>query len=302
MERITGCGRIGDTVDCSANVYMRGGHLLCHDDVIGNRLVSFVLYLVDEDWSEKMEAPSSCFPWSMGSPHPYLARSCNVKWNSLLLFKVEPGKSHHAVAEVLGEKPRLTISGWYHAAEQRDGAAARASSLGQLRVAEQRSFKAFDGDEDEDDVEKPLSSEDFSALAAWVAPAYLDPKAWPRLRDHFANDSAARLVDFCRDEIASEISKSEMEGPHDTWRVVGPPHKRRYCVPRGDSDLGRALAKIETGASSAAFRRLLARITGVRPVARDSTIRRFRPGRDYTVAVSGDPIPVVDATFCFLGG
>ena len=26
-------------------------------------------------------------------------------------FKVEPGKSHHAVAEVLGDKPRLTISG-----------------------------------------------------------------------------------------------------------------------------------------------------------------------------------------------
>ena len=50
-----------------------------------------------------------------------------------------------------------------------------------------------------------------------------------------------------------------------------------------------------------AFRRLLARITGVRPVARDATIRRFRPGRDYTVAVSGDPVPVIDATFCFLG-
>ena len=93
-----------------------------------------------------------------------------------------------------------------------------------------------------------------------------------------------------------------MAGPHSSGRVVGPPHKRRYCVPRGDSDIGRALAKVETGAASAAVRRLLARITGVRPVARDSTIRRFRPGRDYTVAVSGDPVPVVDATFCFLGG
>ena len=39
----------------------------------------------------------------------------------------------------------------------------------------------------------------------------------------------------------------------------------------------------------------------MRPVARDATIRRFRPGRDYTVAVSGDPVPVIDATFCFLG-
>ena len=301
VERITGCGAIGDTVDCSANVYMRGGHLLCHDDVIGNRLVSFVLYLVDEDWSEGDGGAFELFPMVDGEPSPIPCKEVACRWNSLLLFKVEPGKSHHAVAEVLGDKPRLTISGWYHAAEQRDGAAARASSLGQLRVAEARPFTNFDGDEDEDDVDKPLSDEDVSALGTWVAPAYLDPKAWPRLREHFANDSAARLVDFCCASVASEVAKAEREGPHDTWRVVGPPHKRRYCVPQGDSDLGRALAKIEHGASSAAFRRLLARITGVRPVARDSTIRRFRPGRDYTVAVSGDPVPVIDATFCFLG-
>jgi Rps23 Pro-64 3,4-dihydroxylase Tpa1-like proline 4-hydroxylase len=301
VERITGCGSIGDTVDCSANVYMRGGHLLCHDDVIGNRLVSFVLYLVDEDWSESDGGAFELFPVVDGEPSPIPCHKVDCKWNSLLLFKVEPGKSHHAVAEVLGEKPRLTISGWYHAREQRDGAAARASSLGQLRVSAPRTFKSFDGDDDEDDVDRSLSSEDLSALGTWVAPAYLDPEAWPRLREHFANDSAARLVDFCCDEIASAVAKAEREGPHDTWRVVGPPHKRRYCIPEGETDLGRALAKVETGASSAAFRRLLARITGVRPVARDSTIRRFRPGRDYTVAVSGDPVPVVDATFCFLG-
>ena len=41
-----------DAVDCSANVYARGGHLLCHDDVIGDRLVSYVLYLTEpEGWS-----------------------------------------------------------------------------------------------------------------------------------------------------------------------------------------------------------------------------------------------------------
>ena len=115
VERITGCGRIGDTVDCSANVYMRGGHLLCHDDVIGNRLVSFVLYLVDEDWSESDGGAFELFPVVDGEPSPTPCKEVQCRWNSLLLFKVEPGKSHHAVAEVLGDKPRLTISGWYHA-------------------------------------------------------------------------------------------------------------------------------------------------------------------------------------------
>ena len=132
--------------------------MLCHDDVIGNRLVSFVLYLVDEDWSEEDGGAFELFPVVDGEPSPIPCNRVDCKWNSLLLFKVEPGKSHHAVAEVLGDKPRLTISGWYHAREQRDGAAARASSLGQLRVAEQRVFKNFDGDEDEDDVDRALSA------------------------------------------------------------------------------------------------------------------------------------------------
>lgn len=36
-------------VDCSCNVYSKGGHLLCHDDVIGTRCVSYILYLTDPD-------------------------------------------------------------------------------------------------------------------------------------------------------------------------------------------------------------------------------------------------------------
>ena len=44
VEKVTGCGAIDpDKMDLSANVYAKGGHLLCHDDVIGSRLVSFVL-------------------------------------------------------------------------------------------------------------------------------------------------------------------------------------------------------------------------------------------------------------------
>jgi hypothetical protein len=31
------------------NIHAQGGHLLCHDDVIGDRAVSFIIYLVDPD-------------------------------------------------------------------------------------------------------------------------------------------------------------------------------------------------------------------------------------------------------------
>ena len=47
-----------------------------------------------------------------GEPEAQPCARLVPQWNSMLLFRVEPGKSFHAVQEVYGEKPRLTISGW----------------------------------------------------------------------------------------------------------------------------------------------------------------------------------------------
>ena len=55
VSRVCQCGDLrGDKVDVSCNVYAKGGHLLCHDDVIGTRRVSFVIYLTDpgEGWTD----------------------------------------------------------------------------------------------------------------------------------------------------------------------------------------------------------------------------------------------------------
>jgi len=40
-----GCGELSDQTDCACNIHPFGGHLLCHDDVIGNRRVSYIIYL-----------------------------------------------------------------------------------------------------------------------------------------------------------------------------------------------------------------------------------------------------------------
>ena len=55
--------------------------------------------------------------------------------------------------------------------------------------------------------------------------------------------------------------------------------------------------------TQAPFARLLFALSGVRPVGWSSTVRRFRPGLDYTVAHHGllEPETVLDATLCFLG-
>ena len=44
-----GCGELSDKTDCACNVHAAGGHLLCHDDVIGDRRVSYIIYLTDPD-------------------------------------------------------------------------------------------------------------------------------------------------------------------------------------------------------------------------------------------------------------
>ena len=49
MTSLEGCGELIDKTDCSCNIYPQGGHLLCHDDVIGTRKVSYILYLTDPE-------------------------------------------------------------------------------------------------------------------------------------------------------------------------------------------------------------------------------------------------------------
>ncbi len=45
LESVTGCGTLSDRVDCAANVYSCGSHLLTHDDVITTRKLSYIIYL-----------------------------------------------------------------------------------------------------------------------------------------------------------------------------------------------------------------------------------------------------------------
>lgn len=64
VREITGCDELTDRVDCSANAYTNGCHLLCHDDVIGTRRVSYIIYLTDPDepWLEEDGGALELYP------------------------------------------------------------------------------------------------------------------------------------------------------------------------------------------------------------------------------------------------
>lgn len=135
LGAITGSGELsGRKTDMAINVYTPGCHLLCHDDVIGSRRVSYILYLTDPDTSWKAEwggalrlFPTKTVKDDKGEdikiPDPDFSLSIPPAFNQLAFFAVQPGESFHDVEEVYhpredetGEKKRvrMAISGWYH--------------------------------------------------------------------------------------------------------------------------------------------------------------------------------------------
>lgn len=115
----------------------RSSHLLLHDDSISTRVVSYILYLPNSPASEPAESlqPSAdgtflkgwrpewggaleLFPVeggaTVGPPVAKRSTKVDVTWGNLIFFQVQPGRSYHAVEEVVvgAGRQRLGISGW----------------------------------------------------------------------------------------------------------------------------------------------------------------------------------------------
>jgi Rps23 Pro-64 3,4-dihydroxylase Tpa1-like proline 4-hydroxylase len=329
VRAITGCGELdGEKTDLSCNVYAPGGHLLCHDDVIGSRRVSFIVYLTDPDepWDAARDGGAlELYPLVEGAgaeegqaagagggaaggdtgtlPPPSVAPSTLLPpyWNSMAMFVVTPGVSYHAVQEVTAPegKPRLSISGWFHAPAPPPGAETTAS-LAQLRLAPGadavRDHAPFveqeEGQEQEQDGEKGKrwggkkkeqqqeqheaaaatardpSERDLALLARFVAPAYLDPKAWDAVQRKFTADGSVQLHGFLRPEVARAVVRAaraadardalgggrplasdyRVGAGNGGWRAVGPPHKQRYLRFGGEAAAADVLLKAAAAA------------------------------------------------------
>ena len=241
VQRMTGCAPLTDRIDCSANVYPRSGHLLCHDDVIGTRCISYIVYLTDPDdgWDEDDGGALELYPVeSPGTPAVDPVVSLLPKWNSMAFFTVQPGRSFHAVQEVFADgKPRLSISGWYHAAAPPEGS--ERATLTQLKT---RGGLGADGADDddvadfepfpsaiqaviaaaaqasaeakgdaaaseyaEDDETLGPDADDLKYLARWVNPEYLNPENVLKIREKIEEDSSVQMREFLLPEIAAAL-------------------------------------------------------------------------------------------------
>ncbi|KAL4892570.1 Oxoglutarate and iron-dependent oxygenase degradation C-term-domain-containing protein [Aspergillus ambiguus] len=135
ISGVTNSGKLsGRKTDMAINIYNEGCHLLCHDDVIGSRRVSYILYLTDPDtpWQADWGGALRLYPTTTKKdargddvtiPSPDYALSIPPAFNQLAFFTVQPGESFHDVEEVYHPCPgddrspkrvRMAISGWFH--------------------------------------------------------------------------------------------------------------------------------------------------------------------------------------------
>jgi len=245
VATVTASGDLsGRKTDMAINVYTPGCHLLCHDDVIGSRRVSYILYLVDPDipWKAEWGGALRLFPTNTfeddgettKTPSPDVSKVIPPAWNQLSFFAVQPGESFHDVEEVYhaatkqqlekeGGRIRMAISGWYHipqigepgyvkGAEEKWG---KNSSLMQLQgnpdrydfPQEQPTVVEVPSDQSE---EKGLEEADLDFLLKYMAPTYLTPDTLEEVSERFLELSSVSLDGLLSVKYAAKL-KSYIE-------------------------------------------------------------------------------------------
>ncbi|KAF9476977.1 hypothetical protein BDN70DRAFT_862390 [Pholiota conissans] len=278
LRSVTGCGPLsGKKQDMSVNSYTRGCHLLNHDDVIGTRRVSYILYmplphyqLWNKDWGGALELyPTKINEDGQPEPEPMPLKSIPPSWNQFIFFEVQPGKSFHSVEEVVvgakGEdrRERLSISGWFHAAQEGepgyipDPPVDLKSSREQL-ASTSTVFKSYPHADDELMLlpKMTLSEDHIAFLSEFLNPVYLQPRTMNALATRFVSESSLELHSFLNSQLADALEPRLRDqdtkdglgedraglipahtcGTAGNWKVKGPPHKWRYCVLKPHED------------------------------------------------------------------
>ncbi|KUJ11191.1 uncharacterized protein LY89DRAFT_723033 [Mollisia scopiformis] len=241
VSTVTDCGKLsGRKTDMAINVYTPGCHLLCHDDVIGSRRVSYILYLTDPDlpWKEEWGGALRLFPTKTFeddegvktiTPSPDYSKVIPPAWNQLSFFAVQPGESFHDVEEVYhaeskeqlekdGGRIRMAISGWFHIPQIGED--------GHIKGEEEKwgknsSLKQLQGNPDEYDFpksqpvtiefpskpeeEKGLEQEELDFLLKYMAPTYLTPDTLEEVAERFMDLSSVALDGLLSNKFSAKV-------------------------------------------------------------------------------------------------
>ena len=217
LTTVTGSGPLsGRKTDMAINVYTPGCHLLCHDDVIGSRRVSYILYLTDPDrpWKKEWGGALRLYPTRehveqdgqvTKVPSPDFSASIPPAFNQLSFFGVQPGESFHDVEEVYareeieptddGGRVRMAISGWYHIPQE--GEEGFEEGL-EEKLAEKSSLMQLQGKGDKYDLPQPQAEfyDTFAEPSASVNGSARHSAESPRKGDSDTEEFSAEELDF----------------------------------------------------------------------------------------------------------
>ncbi|KAE9372076.1 hypothetical protein N431DRAFT_408002 [Stipitochalara longipes BDJ] len=241
VSTITGSGALsGRKTDMAINVYIPGCHLLCHDDVIGSRRVSYILYLTDPDvpWKEEWGGALRLFPTKTYedekgektvTPSPEVSKVIPPAWNQLSFFAVQPGESFHDVEEVYHAETqeqldedrgriRMAISGWYHIPQIGEEGFVEGE---EEKWGTNSSLKQLQGNPDRYDfpkstpviLESPVEFNDevgldlaeCEFLIKYMAPGYVTPDMLDQVSEHFIGMSSVTLDGLLSDKFSARV-------------------------------------------------------------------------------------------------
>lgn len=242
ISHITGCGPLsGRKTDMAINVYTPGCFLLCHDDVIGSRKVSYILYLTDPDtpWQPEWGGALRLFPVEeianedgsvAKTPTPDAAKVIPPAFNQLSFFAVQPGESFHDVEEVYhaesaaqlekqGGRVRMAISGWFHIPQiGEDGYVkgaeeelAKNSGLMQLQGNPEQYDRPsanpvpVPAAEKGKETGENLNEADLEFLLKYIAPTYLTPDTLEGMSEHFDETSGITIPNILSRKFSERL-------------------------------------------------------------------------------------------------
>lgn len=257
IAEVAGAGPLSGTkTDMAVNVYAPGCHLLCHDDVIGSRRVSYILYLTDPDtpWKAEWGGALRLYPTEKEKsaegkevliPQSEWTKVIPPAWNQLSFFAVQPGESFHDVEEVYkraegeskedGGRIRMAISGWFHIPQEgEDGFVPGLEE----KLAERSTLQQLQGGADEFDKpqtkwwdysdkevargtekegeEVELTEEDLEFLLKFMTPHYLTPDTVEELSELFAEESSLQLANFLSKKYSAALKEWLSKTDQDT--------------------------------------------------------------------------------------
>nr|VZI02860.1 unnamed protein product [Spirometra erinaceieuropaei] len=224
MKDVTGAELDENDVDCSISRYDPNDYLLCHDDELERRRIAFVIYLVPEDWNSLTDGgcldlidsgptPDKCgradTKSNPGDYHPWRSvMSLPPARNCLVFFEVCP-RSFHQVAEIIGNRDRLSVHGWLKS----DPLPRPPRSRDPLNIP--RLPACF--------VEEDL-------VYRWINPLYLDAGQQQLIRRRFRSTSEIRLPDFLIETEWQKLCASIRSIQCSTWIHEGPMDLRNISV------------------------------------------------------------------------